>query len=172
MQEPRGYEEYPIQIVIASNLISLLIYVIGVYILSLYSPFPAILYLCFIGILEFRLICRHCTDCYYFGKVCAFGKSRLSSLLCKPGHPERFSQKKCSGADIVPDLLVFLIPLLAGLLYLAINLSWIIVLLVLTLFILGFLGNALVRGNVACRHCRQREIGCPAEQLFDTSKKS
>ena len=37
----------------------------------------------------------------------------------------------------------------------------------IALLLLGFLGNALVRGHLACRYCRQREIGCPAERLFD-----
>jgi hypothetical protein len=27
-----------------------------------------------------------------------------------------------------------------------------------------------VRGQLACRYCKQREIGCPAAQLFDTTK--
>jgi hypothetical protein len=27
-----------------------------------------------------------------------------------------------------------------------------------------------VRGQLACRYCKQRIIGCPAEQLFNTTK--
>jgi len=48
--------------------------------------------------------------------------------------------------------------------------TWIILILIIALVLLGFLGNALVRGQLACRYCKQREIGCPASQLFDTTK--
>jgi hypothetical protein len=27
-----------------------------------------------------------------------------------------------------------------------------------------------VRGHLACRFCKQREIGCPSVQLFDKTK--
>jgi hypothetical protein len=27
-----------------------------------------------------------------------------------------------------------------------------------------------MRGQLACRYCKQREIGCPAAQLFDSTK--
>jgi hypothetical protein len=42
--------------------------------------------------------------------------------------------------------------------------------LVIALLVLGFAGNALVRGRMACRFCKQREIGCPAVQLFEKKK--
>jgi F0F1-type ATP synthase membrane subunit c/vacuolar-type H+-ATPase subunit K len=28
------------------------------------------------------------------------------------------------------------------------------------------IGNGYIRGNLTCKYCKQREIGCPAEQLF------
>jgi hypothetical protein len=73
--------------------------------------------------------------------------------------------------DIVPDFLVFMIPVLAGILLLIQEFTWIVLILIIALFLLGFLGNALVRGQLACRYCKQREIGCPAEQLFDKKNK-
>jgi hypothetical protein len=45
--------------------------------------------------------------------------------------------------------------------------TWTILILVIALLLLGFPGNALVRGQLACKYCKQREIGCPATQLFD-----
>jgi hypothetical protein len=27
-----------------------------------------------------------------------------------------------------------------------------------------------VRGHIACKYCKQREIGCPAQRLFDRTK--
>jgi len=120
--------------------------------------------------MEFRLLSRHCVDCNY-GRTCAFGKGYLNSLFFPRGQPERFTQKKITWKDIVPDFLVFIIPVLAGILLLVQEFTWIILILIIALAFLGFLGNALVRGQMACKYCKQRKIGCPAaEKLFDKQK--
>jgi len=170
MQEPGCHEKYPIPIVIVSNLVSLLIYGIGAFILSQFGLIWVIGYVLFIILLEFRLLSRHCVNCYYYGKTCAFGKGWLSSLFFPKGRPEQFNQKKITWKDIVPDFLVFIIPVLAGIVLLIQEFTWIILILIIALVLLGFLGNALVRGQLACRYCKQQEIGCPASQLFDTTK--
>jgi hypothetical protein len=171
MQEPGCYENYPSMIVIGSNLLSFLIYVIGACILYKFSFIWVICYVLFILLLEFRLLSGHCVDCYYYGKTCAFGKGRLSSRFFSRGQPERFNRMKITWKDIVPDFLVFIVPVLAGILLLIQEFSLTILILIIALFILGFFGNALVRGKLACRYCKQKEIGCPAEQLFDKNKK-
>ena len=171
MQEPDCHENYPATTVIASNLVSFLIYGIGVYILYQSGLIWVIGYILFILLLEFRLMRGHCVDCYYYGRICAFGKGRLSSLFFPKGRPEQFSQMKITWKDIVPDFLVFIVPMLAGIVLLLREFTWTVLMLVIALFLLGFLGNALVRGQLACRYCKQREIGCPAAQLFDTTKK-
>ncbi|MEI6292742.1 MAG: hypothetical protein WCP36_03615 [Methanomicrobiales archaeon] len=74
MQGTGCCENYPAVIVVLSNLVSLLIYAIGAYILYRFSLIWAIIYLTFILLLEFRLLSRHCTDCYYYGKTCALVK--------------------------------------------------------------------------------------------------
>jgi len=164
-------EKYPLRIVFISNLVSLLIFGIGTYILYRFSLIWAIVYVLFILLLEFRLLSRHCTDCYYYGKICAFGKGYLSSLIFSRGRPERFNQKKISLLDIVPDFLVFIVPVLVGVVLLLQEFSWIILGLIIILVLLGFFGNALVRGQLACRYCKQKETGCPAEQMFNKTKK-
>lgn len=171
MQEPGCHENYPIMIVIVSNLLSFLIYLIGAFILYQFNLIWVIFYVLFILLLEFRLMRGHCVDCYYYGKTCAFGKGRLSALFFQRGNPEKFNQVKITWKDIVPDFLVFLVPVLAGILLLVLEFSLTILILIIALFLLGFFGNALVRGKLACRYCKQRAIGCPAEQLFDKNKK-
>ena len=171
MQEPGCKENYPIWMVFVSNLLSLLVYGIGAYILSRFGIVWATAYLIFILIFELRLIGRHCTDCYYFGKTCAFGKGRLSALFFKKGSPEKFIAMKISWKDIIPDFLLFIIPVLAGILLIIQGFTWTILILVIALLLLGFLGNTLVRGQLACRYCKQRDIGCPAAQLFNTPEK-
>lgn len=167
MPEPVCYEQYPPFIVILSNLVPILIYLIGAYILFQSGILWAIGYLLVVVLLEFRLLGKHCVDCYYYGRTCAFGKGRLSSLFFKKGQPERFNQKTITAKDLIPDFLVFIVPVLAGILLLVQKFSWIILGSVVALLLLGFAGNALVRGQLACRYCRQKEIGCPAQQMFD-----
>ncbi len=170
MQEPGCYENYPASIVFGSNLLSFLIYIIGAVILYQFGLIWVIGYVLFILFLEFRLLSGHCVDCYYYGKTCAFCKGRLSARFFPKGSPEKFNRMKITWKDIVPDFLVFIIPVLAGILLLVQGSSWTILILVIALFFLGFIGNALVRGQLACRYCRQKEIGCPAQQLFDKTK--
>jgi hypothetical protein len=172
MQEPGCKENYPTAIVIGSNLLSLLIYGIGAFILFRFGIIWVIGYVFFILILEFRLLSGHCVDCFYYGKTCAFGKGRLSSMFFQKGNPEKFSQMTLTWKDTIPDFLMFMIPVLAGILLLIQEFTWIVFILIITLFLLGFLGNALVRGQLACRYCKQGEIGCPAERLFNKTKKS
>jgi hypothetical protein len=33
-------------------------------------------------------------------------------------------------------------------------------------------GNAMLRGSLACKYCKQKELGCKAEQLFNKGKKT
>jgi len=170
MPEPVRYENYPLSTVIVSNLVSVLIWVIGAFILSLIGLPWAFLYLLFVFALEFRLVSGHCRDCYYFGKTCSFGKGRLSALFFSKGNPEKFCSITLTWKDIIPDFLVFFIPVIAGIVLLVQGFSWTILVLVIVLLVLGFAGNAFVRGQLACRFCKQREMGCPAEKLFDKGK--
>lgn len=171
MDVPGCYEHYPVKTVIAANLVSLLVYGIGAYILSGFGIIWVTGYLLFILVLEFRLLGGHCPDCYYYGKTCAFGKGALSARLFPKGRPERFAEMKITWKSILPDVLVFILPVVAGILILLREFSAPVFILVVALLLLGFFGNALVRGRLACRYCRQRETGCPAEQLFSKSKK-
>jgi hypothetical protein len=166
MQETQIYENYPLWIVLISNLLSISLYITGAIILYQIGLIWLFLYLLFILILEFRLVRGHCVDCYYYGKTCAFAKGRLSCMFFPRGTPEQFCKRTITWKDILPDFLVFIIPLLVGTALLVHEFRWILLLLIITLFILGFVGNAVVRGQLACRYCRQREIGCPAQGLF------
>jgi len=37
----------------------------------------------------------------------------------------------------------------------------------LLLIVLSTTGNAFIRGTFTCKYCKQRDLGCPAEQLFN-----
>jgi hypothetical protein len=171
MGEPRVYDQYPVWMVLASNFLSFSMYLAGAIILYQLGLIWLVLYVLFVLLLEFRLVRGHCVDCYYYGKTCAFAKGRLSSLFFPKGTPEHFSRRLITKKDLIPDFLVFFIPLVVGSALLIREFSWILLILVIALFILGFAGNAVVRGQIACRYCRQKEIGCPAQRLFERPEK-
>jgi len=128
-------------------------------------------FVAYILFIEVRLLAKSCKHCYYYGRFCAFGKGKCSALFFKKGNPDEFLKTEITMKDIIPDFLTFIFPLIAGIFILISNFSWLIVVLLAILVILGFGGNAVVRGSFACKYCKQREIGCPAERLFSQKKR-
>jgi len=166
MEKIDYYENYPTRIVFISTLLSVFIYLIGAYIIYQTGIVWLIIYLCYLIFLEIRLLKKSCIDCYYFGKTCAFGKGRISCLFFRKGDSKRFSQKKASWKDILPDLIAALVPAIICIFLLFINFNILLLSLLILLIVLGSFGNGFVRGKLACKYCKQRELGCPAEQLF------
>jgi hypothetical protein len=164
------YEQYPLWIVLLSNFVSISIYAIGGYIIYQLGFIWLVLYLLYVLLQEVRLLKGSCTNCYYYGKLCAFGQGRLSAVFFKKGNnPGRFT-KEMTWKDLLPDLLVSLVPILVGTGILIMNFNFLILLLVILLVVLTSAGNGFVRGTLACKFCKQRELGCPAEKLFKKGK--
>jgi len=170
MESKIGYDNYSYRFIILSNLLQFIIYIIGAYFLFLFGYIWVIIYVVFIIILEIRLLKMSCTNCYYYGKLCAFGKGKLSSAFFNKGNPRKFILKQIKLIDIIPDFLVFLIPMFLGIYLVLTKFNFILLSLIVIIFFLGFIGNGIIRGSFACKYCKQREIGCPAEQLFSKSK--
>jgi hypothetical protein len=162
----KTFDSYPIRIVLMSCSVSMAVYSLGFFITLQLGWVTAIFYLVFILILEYRLISKHCIDCYYFGRICGFGRGRLSSLLFKKGDTSKFCDGKMSWKNMIPDLLVTLVPLVTGIVLLIIKFSILLLLSAVLLIVLTTAGNGFVRSTLTCKYCRQREIGCPAEKLF------
>ncbi len=159
------YEDYPIRIVLTSSLVALMIYAIGASLIYQFGSLWLALYIIYIALLELQLL-KHCADCYYYGRRCAFGKGRLCAVFLRRGKPDRFKFKEVTWIEIMPDFLVFLIPLGAGMLLLAGSFDWGITVLLVLLLVLSTGGNWFVRGCLACKHCKQAYIGCPALERF------
>ncbi len=170
MPEVECHENYPVKIVILSNLVALEIYGIGAFILASLFVWLLIPYLLYVLWLEARVLRRSCVNCYYYGKVCAFGKGKLCALFLKKGNPQNFAADKITWFQLLPDFLVSLIPIAAGIFIVVTDFSALFLALLLILIALSFGGNAIVRGNFACKYCKQREVGCPAEKLFGKEK--
>jgi len=166
MEITKTHDKFPLWIVILSNSVSILIYLSGLIITFSLSWIAAILYLAFILALEFRLLSKHCVNCYYWGKTCGFGKGKLCSLFFKQGDLSKFCEESFTWKDMTPDILVSLIPLLIAIALMIIRFNLILLFAATLLIGLTTIGNGFIRGNLTCKYCKQREIGCPAEQLF------
>lgn len=166
MEPTKTYEKFPVWIVLLSNLVAVSIYTIGAYILAGFGILFAVLYLLYCLWIELKVIRGSCVDCYYYGKVCGFGKGRLCTILFKKGDPQRFVDKEISWSSILPDFLVFIFPVIGGIILLVRGFSWLLVTMLAFVVVLYLGGTAVIRGTFACKYCKQKEIGCPAEKLF------
>jgi hypothetical protein len=170
LQKVKCYENYPLSTVFVSNLLNILIYAIGFYIIYQLGWIWSLVFLVYIFFLEFRVLSKSCVNCYYYGRYCAFGKGKLCSLFFSK-ETKKFNQRRITWIHVLPDFLISLIPIIVGIIVLIINFSWLILVLIILLFILMTIGNSFVRGQLACKFCKQKELGCPAEKLFNKKKK-
>lgn len=165
------YENYPWQIVAVANVVNLAIYASGAIIVVKLGLLPLFLYLAYLVILEVRLLKVSCTKCFYYDQYCAFGKGKLSALFFKKDDPSLFGKRNFTWYSMIPDMLVSVIPILIGIYLLISDFNWIILSMMIILIVLTSFGNGMVRGSLACNHCKQKEIRCPADQLFNQPKK-
>ncbi len=168
MKKEKCYENYPLWMVAVTVVFSLLTYFLGAYIIYQLGLLWLAAYIIYILWLEFRLM-THCVDCYYYGKYCAFGRGKISCRFFKKRR-KKFGDVKLTWLSLVPDLLVSIAPMIAGIWLLIAMFDWVIVGAIVALFLLMSAGNSLVRGSIACKYCKQRQLGCPAQQLFAKKK--
>ncbi len=166
METSKTYENFPVWIVLLSNLGSAIIYIAGIILMFRLGLIPAMVYLLLIMAFEYRLLSSHCINCYYFGKTCGFGKGVISSMLFKGGDPSKFCNNTMSWKDLIPDLLLSLIPVITGIILMIIEFDVILLLAVTAIITVTTVGNGFIRGKLTCKYCRQRESGCPAEKMF------
>jgi len=166
MEETKSYENFPLWIVLLSSLVALLTYALGAYILSGFGILWPILYLLYCLGIEILLLRGSCVHCYYYGKVCGLGRGKLCALPFPKGDPQKFIEKEASWTTLLPDFMVFIFPIVGGIILLVTDFSWLIVAMMAILVILSSVGNAVIRGSLACKYCKQRKIGCPAEKMF------
>ena len=163
----KRFENYPAWIILTCNLVSLAIYAIGAVILSGISLWVSVAYLLFCLWLELRVMRKRCVNCFYYGKKCGTGKGRLCARLFKRGDPQTFAEKEASWKELLPDLLVSLLPLLAGIALSILDFTWFRTVLLALLIALTSGGTGFIRGNLLCKYCEQGRLGCPAAKLFE-----
>jgi len=167
MENTEKYESFPASMVMPAVVVSISIYAVGAYILADLAVWLCVLYVLYCAWIEFRILKHSCVDCYYYGKLCGLGRGKLCSLVFGKGDPQRFIEKQVSWADLLPDFMVAILPAVAALILLIRDFTWSVLVLLVLLLMLSFGANAVIRGSFACKHCKQRELGCPAERLFN-----
>ena len=169
--ETSSFESYPLKVVFLSIATSFLIYALGFVIISRIGILYAVIYLLYCLWVESKILRKSCTQCYYYGKVCGFGKGKVCSVFFRKADTQMSEGRKISWTDIIPDMLVLVIPLVVGIVMLFRDFGWLRVVFVALLVLLSFIGNAVIRGMFTCIYCRQRELGCPAAQFFGSRNK-
>lgn len=159
-------ENYPCSTVLLFTFVNLSIYFCAAYLLYLAWPILVIPFVLYLLYLEVSVYQKSCVHCYYYGKVCAFGRGKLAPKFLKKGDPQKFCEKTVSFKDFIPSSLPTIIPLIAGIYLLTQSFSWFILLLTLWPPAIMFLGNPLIYGKVACRRCKQAELCCPTSEFF------
>jgi hypothetical protein len=171
MTNQNSYENYPVWIPLLSVLQSLVIYIIGAHLLSGFGRIIVLFYLLFCLWSEYRVMGGSCRNCYYFGKLCGLGKGMIAPLFFKKGDPAQFIARNIGWKELIPDMLVFLVPLVGGIIWLFIRFNLITIGLMILLVILAMPCSGYMRGCLLCPNCKQRELGCPAQKLFGKEKR-
>ena len=166
VQDSESYERFPPGKVVLCGLFTVAIYALGAYILAGFGIWAPIVYLAYCLWIEVRIMKGSCVSCYYYGKLCGLGRGVLCALVFKQGQRREAAAKRASWLDVLPDFLVVLAPIVGGIVLLVRDFSWPRLAAVIALPVLYMAGNAVIRGAFACKHCKQREIGCPAQELF------
>jgi len=172
MKDPKIFETFPLWIVIVANILMLAVYVAGAYIMLRLNLITGILYVAYIVLLERHFFKEGCIHCCYYGKSCAFGKGAIAAKFFKKGNPEKFCEREISFKDFIPQILVVLIPLIVGVALLISRGFDILILIALIYPILSWFAiNPILYGKLACPHCKQGSICCPALKFFAKNKK-
>lgn len=167
MDSAEYFEDYPKGIVVLSNIFALSIWAIGAFILFGFGLLFSVIFIIYCFLTEVSIYRGSCVNCCYYGKVCFSGRGKISALMFKRGDPHRFINRKVTFKDLLPDLMVTVIPIIGGIILLITSFSWLVLILIIVLLLLATGGNAIIRGRYACRYCRQRELGCPAQRFFE-----
>ena len=165
-KEPEAFEKYPISTVFTFNLVSLLLYLVGLYLLSRINTIFAALFVLYLIAVEFSVYKEGCANCYYYGKRCRCGRGKIVALFLKKGDPKKFCEKQVTWKNLLPQVLISIIPILAGAYLLTQVFTLQILALTVLPLIIWFLGNPLLYGKLGCPHCKQGRICCPANEFF------
>jgi len=170
-KQPSAFENYPLSTNLITSIVTLLICAVGVYLLWQLGMIWGILFILYIIGLELFTFKHGCSCCYYYGKRCAFYRSKVAPLFFKKDDPQKFCQRKVTFWNLLPTVLASLIPVIVGVFLLIKSFSLLILILTLIPVINWFIVNPLIFGKLVCLHCKQGRICCPANDFFGKKSK-
>lgn len=168
----KKFENYPRWIISITIILQLAIYVIGGAIIYQFGLVWLIVYLIYVAYLEITFYPKSCVYCYYYGKWCAFGKGKMAAWLgFKQKDNKKFCERQATYIGMIPEMLVVIVPVFLGIVLLLQRFEWGVLALIIIDLILVSWGNGFVRSKLACAHCKQGEICCPAREMFEKKAK-
>ncbi len=157
-QSLRYCESYPGWVIVIRWIILGTIFTLGVYILWGINEVLGLFYVIYsLAALTLVLPLSRCASCFYHGRACNTGWGRVAAYLFPKGDESKYVENY--GYSILLHLL-WLIPLLGGLLQLARSRS-LLALCILAAYLFLLLVEKIVLKKLACVRCHQREF-CPA----------
>ena len=163
---PKAYECYPWSSLLIYNAFCFAQYIIGFILVELANPILGKLFIAYIVYLEVKLYKEGCRHCYYYGKRCFGGRGNVAKLFLKKGDPKKFAEKEVTGKSLIPQMLLLILPTAAGAWMLYQGFSFLILGLVTIPWIIWFVVTPQIYGKMACPHCKQGRICCPANEFF------
>lgn len=168
---PVAFEKYPLSTVFVFQFVSLVNYAIGIYLLYQISVLFSMIFVFYILIMEFSVYKEGCVSCCYYGRRCMSGRGKIAAKFFNKEDPKRFCEKQVTWKNLLPQILLSLIPIIAGVYLLVYEFSWLVVGLILVPVLTWFVLNPMMYGKLGCLHCKQGRICCPANDFFGKKKK-
>ena len=169
--DPAVFQKYPLSTVLIFQFVSLANYAVGIYLLSQISVLFSILFAFYVIMMEFSVYREGCASCYYYGKRCMSGRGKIAPLFVRKEDPKRFCEKKITWKNLLPTVMVSLIPIITAVYLMITSFNWLFVGLILVPILTWFVLNPLMYGKLGCLHCKQGRICCPANDFFGKKKK-
>lgn len=153
------YESFPRTTVIYNLLTLGGAMVVGVIVLAQLGVWVAVGYLALLALTGYGVLAFVCTRCYYHDRRCATGVGRVVALFFKKGQEEEFGQTASQKAVMLLLAIVLLLPLVGGIISLAVGYSTLRQVLLVALVALLVAGLA-PHPRLVCGHCKLAERGC------------
>ena len=170
-KELQAFENYPFSTILITNIITFLIYFIGVYLVWQLGMLWGVLFIVYLLGLEVSVYKQGCSCCHYYGKRCAFARGKIAQFLVEKKDPQKFCQRKITWLNLLPPILSSLIPVGVGMFLLIKEFNWLILALTLIPIANWFFINPLVYGKLVCLYCKQGRLCCPTNDFFGKKKK-
>ena len=158
---------YPVYIPILRNILNLLLFCSGTYLLYNLNLYIALVYISYCLLAAIVLLPKlRCTVCAHFGTICSTGFGKVSSLFFNKNNKLPFKYGLWYNLFLLP---IVIIPILGSLILIGNN-NYFSYIYTLVIFYLALLLILLEHGYFGCLNCEELE-NCPANLVIKRLKK-